>query len=252
MDRARVAYALRRAYRYPIGYVVARRHGRAPSANDACFDHAVYSRGLIEIRDALRANPDLLVDFGLDEHSVVVDGGAYVGNWTERIARKSGAQVYAFEPNPRPRERLRQVAERNPNVAVFDYGLSDRNGTLALTLQGPGSSFFPENYFAKRRNVEVTTAQMRDVAEVFDELELDHIDLLELNIEGSEYDVLPRLADAGWMPRIGTLLVQFHEWLPQAHRRRRTIQRTLEATHDQLWDYPWVWEAWRRKDLPDH
>ena len=117
-----------------------------------------------------------------------------------------------------------------------------------MTLQGPGSSFFPENYFAKKRNVEMTGAQLRDAAEMFEELELDHIDLLELNIEGSEYEVLPRLVETGWISRIDTILVQFHEWLPRAHRRRRSIQRVLRETHTQLWDYPWVWEAWRRKE----
>jgi hypothetical protein len=62
--------------------------------------------------------------------------------------------------------------------------------------------------------------------------------------------VLPRLAETGWIPRIDALLIQFHEWLPAAHRRRRAIQRMLRATHTQLWDYPWVWEAWRRRDFP--
>src|SRR5205085_4484358 len=194
-DRARAAYALRRAYRFPIGYVVSRSRRNATPGARQVFEHAVYRRGLIAMRRALRENPDLLIDFQLDEKSVVVDAGAYVGNWTERVARKSGARIYAFEPNPRPLPRLHEVAARHPNISVFEHGLSDRNGTLTMTLQGPGSSFFPDNYFAKKRNVEVTGAPLRDASEVFEELGLDHIDLLELNIEGSEYEVLPRLAE---------------------------------------------------------
>jgi len=250
VDRARAAYALRRAYRFPIGYVLSRRGRNATPGARQVFEHAVYSRGLIAMRRALQENPDLLIDFNLDEKSVVVDAGAYVGNWAERVARKSGARIYAFEPNPRPLQRLRERAANYQNMSVFEYGLGGRNDALTMTVQGPGSSFFPDNYFAKKRNVEVTTAQIRDVAEVFEELEFEHIDLLELNIEGSEYDVLPRLAETVWIPRIDALLIQFHEWLPAAHRRRRAIQRMLRATHTQLWDYPWVWEAWRRKDFP--
>ena len=248
MDYGRGAYRFRLAYRFPFGFIHSRRKGNSAPGARPIYEHVVYSRALVAMRRALQENPDLLIDFDLDETSIVVDAGAYVGNWSERVARKSGAQIYAFEPNPRPLQRLHEVAARHPNISVFEHGLSDRNGILTMTLQGPGSSFFPENYFAKKRNVEVTEAQLRDAAEVFEELELDHIDLLELNIEGSEYEVLPRLAEAGWITRIDTILVQFHEWLPGAHRRRRAIQRVLRETHTQLWDYPWVWEAWRRKD----
>jgi FkbM family methyltransferase len=246
VDRARAAYAFRLAYRSPIGYVLSRRE-RKGSSGQQLLEHVGYSRGLLAMRRALQQHPDLLIDFGLHEESVVVDGGAYVGNWSERVARKSGAQIFAFEPNPRPLEKLYERTAKYPNITVFEYGLGVRNETLTITLQGPGSSFFPDNYFAKKRNVDVTTAQVRDVAEVFEELAFDHIDLLALNIEGSEYDVLPRLVETGWIARIDAILIQFHEWLPHAHRRRRTIQRMLRQTHTQLWDYPWVWEAWRRR-----
>ena len=63
----------------------------------------------------------------------------------------------------------------------------------------------------------------------------------------AEYDVLDRMLDTGWARRTRLLSVQFHEWHPHAHRRRRQIRRRLSATHDEVWCYPWVWELWRRR-----
>jgi hypothetical protein len=41
-------------------------------------------------------------------------------------------------------------------------------------------------------------------------------------------------------------MVQFHEFHPKAYRRRRHNRRSLARSHQQVWDYPWIWEYWRR------
>jgi aryl-alcohol dehydrogenase-like predicted oxidoreductase len=87
----------------------------------------------------------------------------------------------------------------------------------------------------------------RDVARALDELGLEEVDLLKLNIEGGEYDVLDRLAESHWLPRIRQVSVQFHEWLPHAHLRRQRNRRALARTHVERWCYPWVWEFWERR-----
>jgi FkbM family methyltransferase len=249
MDRAGVAYAMRRAIRYPRVAYIKRR--LPPGPVPAVCEHFSYSKALFQLREAVLAKPDLLIDFGLDENSVVVEGGAYVGNWAERVASSYGSRVYTFEPNPNALKKLHVRAAQYPSITVLEYGLGARNETLSLTMQGPGSSLYNDHFFTRKTKTEVTTTTVpiRDVVEVFDELGLEHLDLLALNIEGSEFDVLPRLADTGWLPRIDSFLVQFHEWLPRSHRRRRAIQRQLRETHTQLFDFPWIWEAWQRSDI---
>jgi len=247
VNSGRAAYTLRRAVRFPVAfYVFHRQKDPSPAAREY-YEQNVYRRSLYALRRALLENPDLLVDFDLDETSVVVDGGAYLGNWAERVVMRSGARLYAFEPNPAVLPRLHDRIDRYPSVSVHEFGLGSSDATIELTLQGPGSSFFPTNYFAKKRNVDTTTARIRDAAQAFDDLELSHIDLLALNIEGSEFEVLPRLIETGWIHRTDALLIQFHEWLPAAHRRRRAIQRKLQETHTKLFYFPWAWEAWRRQ-----
>jgi hypothetical protein len=70
---------------------------------------------------------------------------------------------------------------------------------------------------------------------------------MKVNIEGGEYDLFDRLVETDRLPRVQLVSVQFHEWHPHAHRRRRAIRRALRRSHQEVWCYPWVWELWQRR-----
>ena len=237
-----VESAARRMLRVPRACVLRRVERDAPAR--VWLEHFSYSRAIYAFLRARTVNPQLIVNFDLDERSVVIDAGAYVGDWTATLTQRFGSAVYAFEPNPKAFVRFHERVAALQNVQAYDYGLGARDEKRTLTLQGPGSSVYHTS-----STHDATIVEIRDVAAVLDELGLDHVDLLKLNIEGGEYDVLERLAESGWLERVGVILVQFHEWIPNAHRRRRTLRRALRQTHSQLWVYPWIWEAWHR-ELP--
>jgi FkbM family methyltransferase len=188
------------------------------------------------------ANPDILVEADLDATSVVLDIGAYVGNWSGEISKRYGSTIYAFEPNPASfREMGRRIGERE-NVHSFEFGLGGSDASVQLALEGPGSTIYTTPSATRTAD-----AQIRDVARVLDELDIDHVDLCKVNIEGGEYDLFDRLIETVWLARIRILLIQFHEWHPNAYARRRAIRRAFSRTHDEVWDYPFVWEMWRRR-----
>ena len=236
---AYVAYPMRRVLRVPRAMVLRRFERDTPE--HAWLEHFSYSRAVYAFLRARTVNPHLTVDFDLDERSIVVDAGAYVGGWTAALIQRCGSSVYAFEPNPKAFVRLDARVTALPNVQAYEYGLGARDEKQTLTLQGPGSTV----YGTSSRH-ETAIVETRDVAAVLDELGIRHVDLLKLNIEGGEYDVLERLIESGWSERVGVILVQFHEWIPHAHRRRRSVRRSLRRTHSELWGYPWIWEAWHR------
>jgi FkbM family methyltransferase len=192
---------------------------------------------------ATAAKPDILSDADLDPDSVVLDVGAYVGDWSEEISRRYGAQIHAFEPGPNAGGKLRDRFAAAPNVTVHTYGLGATEARAPLALEGPGSTLR-----SGTGTFGSAVVQLRDVAAVLAELGVDHVDLCKLNIEGGEYDVFDRLIETGWLPRIRLVSVQFHEWHPKAYVRRRAIRRELRKTHDEVWAYPFVWELWRRRD----
>jgi FkbM family methyltransferase len=206
-----------------------------------------YDAAIVGFFYATAPDPDILVDADIGETSIVLDVGAFVGEWSERVQQRYAATIYAFEPSPDAFRSLRRRLGDAPNVSLFEVGLSDRDAVTSLDLsQGPGATLFGDPSSDR-----LATVHVRDVVGMLAELQLDHIDLLKVNIEGAEYDLFDRLIDAGWLERIGAVSVQFHEWHPHAHRRRRRIRRELARTHDQVWNYPWVWELWKRHPTAD-
>ena len=90
-----------------------------------------------------------------------------------------------------------------------------------------------------------TTIELRDVIEVVGGSPV--LDLVKVNIEGGEFELLDRMYEVGLLAKTRTVLVQFHEFGPDAYRARRRIRRHLSERHRETWGYPWVWERW---DLP--
>jgi hypothetical protein len=131
-------------------------------------------------------------------------------------------------------------------VHLHRYGLGARDATARLAIAGPGSTIYastsPMGSFEE--------ISIRDVAHVLDELGVDEIDLLKVNIEGGEFDLFDRLVETGWIQRVRQTMIQFHEFHPNAYLRRHKVRRALRRTHREVWDYPWVWEFWVRKDKP--
>lgn len=207
------------------------------------FELHYYRRPLYEFSAATVSNRDILVDLDLSSGSVVVDVGAFRGEWAERIWQRYEPTMHAFEPAPGACRRMREKFAGNTKVHTYEFGLGGADETASLSLNGPGSSIYDEPV-----EFGAVDIRIRDVVAVLGEIGLDEIDLLKVNIEGGEYDLIDRLDEAGWLPHIRLLLVQFHEWHPRAYGRRRRNRRSLRRTHEEVWGFPWVWELWRRVD----
>jgi FkbM family methyltransferase len=211
-----------------------------------------FARSMLEVQyyrptmyafmSAIAEKPDLLVDADLDSDSIVLDVGGYIGEWSEQISSRYGSTIHAFEPAPASIQKFRERLGDAPNVELHPYGLGAANNQVPFALEGPGSMVS-----AKRGTFGATVIEMRDVATFLDSLGVDQIDLCKVNIEGGEYDLLDRCIETGWLSRMRVLSVQFHEWHPKAYSRRAAIRRALSRTHVEVWDYPFVWELWRRK-----
>jgi FkbM family methyltransferase len=193
-------------------------------------------------------DPDLLVDVELGAGAVVLDVGAFVGEWSQRILERVGStdvQIHAFEPVPNAISTLRRTLDGDPRVHVHEFGLGGRDRQEQLVVSGPGSSIFepsrPEAALGR------TSVEIRDVSSVLASLDVDRVDLAKINIEGGEFELLDRLHETGWLPRIRCVIVQFHEFAPGAHAGRRRNRRQLAETHDCTWSYPWVYERWDRR-----
>jgi hypothetical protein len=71
---------------------------------------------------------------------------------------------------------------------------------------------------------------------------------MEVNIEGSEYEVLHRLIETGQIEEFDVLLLQFHKIDASSATDKDEISKILSRTHSIRFEYEWIWERWDRKN----
>lgn len=241
-------YEIKKVVRKPLVALRRRRAGEQPPGALTILEPAGYSKGARLIMAIAAVDADHLYRADLDADSVVVDIGAFRGQGASQIHGLYRCQIHGFEPNPHAYEAFVERFVDVDEVHPYNYGLGAADATLDLELSGQGSSL--HGLRDGQAPEETVPVQIRDIVTVLDELGLDRVDFLKMNIEGAEYDLLDRLLSSGAMGRVRYLLVQFHEWHPGAHRRRRAIRRQLRRTHDLVWDYPWIFELWCDRSQP--
>lgn len=181
--------------------------------------------------------------YEISENDIVFDLGGYEGQFTERFLQtNSSKRIHIFEPVPEFANKISDRFVDNSTVVVHDFGLKDRNTIQEFSIDANSSSMYTDE-----PNTEV---EMRDVAEVINELRIENIRLMKVNIEGSEYDLIERLIESGCIENIEEIQVQFHkfEHLDNPVQRREKIQRKLQETHHITYEYYFVWENWKRDE----
>jgi FkbM family methyltransferase len=185
----------------------------------------------------------LRLGYPLDAASLVFDVGGFEGRWAGDLHSRFGCRIEVFEPG----ERYAAVAERrfehNGLVTVHRYGLGADDRMVEMAIDGVSSSAVMARPTDEREAI-----RLLDVANVMRDLAPSGVDLMKINIEGGEYALLDRLLEAGLISHIRFLQVQFHEDVDRAEARRDSIRERLRATHDLMWEYPWVWESWVRRE----
>ncbi len=120
----------------------------------------------------------------------VLDIGAYTG-WYSLVAAvlNPTAVVLAFEANPEVAKSLRQNLELNhvENVEVLQCAVSAKDGEAQFHLGAPGlpsSSSLEDDWEGLDRTI---TVQTRSIDSVIESYDWPHVDLVKIDIEGSEH-----------------------------------------------------------------
>ncbi len=179
----------------------------------------------------------LLVEHDLNNESIVIECGGYLGHWTDQINRMYEPKIYVYEPVKNYFDTLQNRFKDIKNVNIYNLGLSSRTFESKIYLNNDGSSVL-----RKSSNCEII--KLIDIVDILSLKEFQKIDLIQINIEGSEYDLIERIIDYGLIRNIKKIQVQFHNFVDNAENRRKIIQTRLKNTHKLIWDYPFIWELW--------
>ncbi len=191
---------------------------------------------------AIHANSLLLHEVDIDSNSIVLDAGAFTGEWAQEIMDRYNPTIHAFEPDPRNYKQLEKRTQVNSRLIPYKFGLGDKNETVRMTLEHLGSSMFSDT--TGKKGVPWAEVEIRDIADTWQALALDRVQFMKINIEGAEFPLLERMIATNLLAKVDCFMIQFHEWHPGAYHRRRKIRKALSKSHTLVWDYHFIWEKW--------
>ena len=184
----------------------------------------------------------------LDDGAVVFDVGANIGLFTLFANRKCPtAQIYAFEPLPPSFEKLRaNVARYEIDAQLFNYGLSESSATADFVFypEAAGLSGHAANRAGDKADTraivqdwihnaahsreedllpqsqldelldeylrgETYSCEVKTLSQVIRENDVEQIDLLKIDTEGSELSVLSGIEEEDWS-RIKQIVMEVH------------------------------------------
>lgn len=220
---------------------------RLLSQSGAALSRLSASMWLPEAQRRVRAwksdgGPSRQFEYVLDQGALVLDLGGYEGQWTSDVVARWGCRAHVFEPVPMFAEAIAKRFAQNPRVTVHDFGLGAKAETIRLSLAADGTSA------VRVSGTQTVEGRIELAADWFARENVTRVDLMKINIEGGEYALLEHLLDAGLLPRIRHLQVQFHDFLPDARERMEAIRWKLAQTHVPEWQYDFVWESWKLRE----
>ena len=196
---------------------------------------------------AAEGDRTLRLDYPLGLDSVVFDVGGYQGDFAWQIRERYGCQVRLFEPVARFHRQCVERFAADPAVVCHPFGLGDREEELEMRDDSDASGAFNPASAGKP----VEKVRVRPLAAVFAESGAHRIDLLKVNIEGGEFALLDHLLSTGLIKEVVHLQVQFHDFFPDAAARRERLRQLLTRTHVEQWNFPFIWESWKRRRIGD-
>lgn len=170
----------------------------------------------------------LRYEYNLKPDDVVIDLGAYRGEWAGGMRARYGCSVIAVEPTD---------AIDGYACEIIKQAAWTHDGKLPF-----GGAY----YYSSTFEPGVTFYDCFDINTLLDRF--DDIALLKINIEGAEYALLQHIIDHNYHQRVRNLQVQFH--IIEGHPWQAWydgIVAGLQVTHEVEWRYPFCWESWKRK-----
>jgi len=180
----------------------------------------------------------------LTADSQVLDFGGYTGDWSARIVQRYGCRIQIFEPIDRFAGQLESRFAGDDRVTVHRFAIGSVDEPREFFLSEDGTGEFSEGV--------AVLVEFRPARSLHALLPA-RIDVVSINIEGGEYELIPALAEAGVLERCETIFVQFHRVVDEdwSDTRRQACRDLLSSTHECVWSYDYVWEAWRHRERSD-
>jgi FkbM family methyltransferase len=165
----------------------------------SAYVRGVRSMDLNIVRDVLGSEEYQLDYITLPDNAVVIDLGGNIGTFSMEIHRQfPTAQLIAYEPFPSNVEMFKLNA---PFATVIQKAAGAKTGTVRFES---GNNFVGLRVI-KQGGIEVASVSLDEITKDF-----ERVDLLKIDIEGSEYDVL-NAASSQTFNKIQHIIMETHD-----------------------------------------
>ena len=115
--------------------------------------------------------------------------------------------IHGFDPTPKSIKWVK--SNTLPTNFVFhEYGIDSQNGLVTFYLPKNPNYVSGTVHKTDHSNSESITVPMKNITTITNELGHTYIDILKMDIEGSEYSVIPNILASGI--KIKQILIEFH------------------------------------------
>ena len=145
-------------------------------------------------------------DFGfpLPENAVIIDAGANIGMASVYFANKfPTARIIALEPDASNFAMLEKNVRPYPQIRPINTALWEKSISMRITHQewgAAGRTCAPD---------ESGTIHAITIAELCHRFEIDHIDLLKVDIEGAEKGIFENSSE--WIGKVDRIVIELHD-----------------------------------------
>lgn len=149
---------------------------------------------------------------------LIFDGGMNKGLASLFFAKYFDAEVFSFELIPATAAQAQRNVDMNPGLAgrihTSAVGLSNENKSFDIKYTPEHTNLASlHDLMPAESTLETVKVHVRDASEVIDEALArfpGRTVVLKLDIEGSEYEVIPRLKETGTLCNIDVIVMEWH------------------------------------------
>lgn len=159
----------------------------------------------------------------------ILDCGANIGIFT-RLCRNinPNAQIVAVEPDNRNFVMLKKNNECDNRVLCHEGGIWNRDAKLKVCIGKSGEWGITVKETNDESDYSVKAITIEHLCEIYG---FDYVDVLKIDIEGSEYNVFDESAE-NWIERVGLLIIECHDKI-----KRWSSYRVLDLMYKHGFEY---------------
>jgi FkbM family methyltransferase len=176
---------------------------------------------------------NFLYNYNFNENSKIIDIGSYDGTWLKKITKMYNC--YGIGVEPVNKFYTKSLDNNNIKVQFTNIGLTKENDhRIKINLNSDCT-----NIFDTHGDCEIL---LINAINFFQNIPFKTIDLLQINIEGYEYELIPYMIDNDLFNNVSNVQIQFHSVSNFSELKYMDIKNRLNSIgFKDKFDFKFVW-----------